>query len=75
MTTQATISAAHILGWFEGEEGYNVLTRNFSDALARLMPVYRTGLPRGKNDWVSVTPEVRSHANTNDLSNILFSMG
>ena len=75
MTTQATISAAHILGWFEGEEGYNVLTRNFSDALARLMPVYRTGLPRGKNDWVSVTPEVRSHANTNDLSNILFSWG
>ena len=70
-----TISAAHILGWFEGPEGYNVLTRNFADALARRMPVYRTALPRKHGDWVKVAPEVKRHRGTGDLANILFSWG
>jgi glycosyltransferase involved in cell wall biosynthesis len=70
-----TISAAHILGWFEGQEGYNVLTRNFADALVRRLPVYRTALPRRNGDWVSVAPEVKGHHGTGDLANILFSWG
>lgn len=70
-----TISAAHILGWFEGSEGYNVLTRNFADALARRMPVYRTRLPRKHGDWAWVAPEVAGHRGTGDLANILFSWG
>jgi glycosyltransferase involved in cell wall biosynthesis len=69
------ITAAHILGWFEGEEGYNVLTRNFAAALARLMPVYRTGLPRRSDDWVTVAPEVKQHRGTGGLANILFAWG
>ncbi len=69
------ISAAHILGWFEGSEGYNVLTRKFTDALARRMPVYRTDLPRRHGDWVTVAPQVKGHRETGDLANILFSWG
>jgi len=70
-----TISAAHILGWFEGTEGYNVLTRYFAEALARRMPVYRTALPRQHGEWVTVAPEVRSHGENRDLANILFCWG
>lgn len=70
-----TISAAHILGWFDGPEGYNVLTRNFADALARQMPVYRTDLPRRHGEWVRVAPEVKRHREAEDLANILFSWG
>jgi glycosyltransferase involved in cell wall biosynthesis len=69
------ISAAHILGWFDGPEGYNVLTRNFADALARRMPVYRTDLPRGNSDWTKVAGEVKQHRASGDLANILFSWG
>ena len=32
----------HAVAWFEGRLGYNVHSRNFFDALARLTPVHRT---------------------------------
>lgn len=69
------ITAAHILGWFEGSEGYNVLTRNFADALARRIPVYRTRLPRRHGEWAPVASEVKEHSGKADLANILFSWG
>ena len=69
------ISAAHLLGWFEGEEGYNVHTRNFAAALARRLPVYRTGLPRRDGETVSIAGDVAGHRTANDLANILFAWG
>jgi glycosyltransferase involved in cell wall biosynthesis len=69
------VSAAHILGWFEGSEGYNVLTRKFADALARRMPVCRTDLPRRHGEWSALAPEVKRHRESRDLANILFSWG
>jgi|GEM_PF-2042007 hypothetical protein len=54
-----TISAAHIFGWFEGEEGYNALTCNFTDALGRCLPVYRIALPRRNGERLRGAPEVQ----------------
>lgn len=66
------INAAHILGWFEGEEGYNVLTRNLAEAIARRIPVYRTNLPRRDGESVAIAQGTRDHAASGDLANLLF---
>lgn len=69
------ITAAHLLGWFEGEEGYNVQTRNFAAALARRMPVYRTELPRRDGEMARIATAVAGHRRADDLANILFAWG
>jgi len=70
-----SISAVHILGWFEGAEGYNVHTRNIANALERRIAVYRTQLPRQAGEVVGVAPEVQRHRDTGDLANVLICWG
>jgi len=69
------IDAIHVLGWFEGQEGYNVHTRNIADALARRITVHRTELPRRAGEVVTVASEVAKYANGDSHANLLISWG
>lgn len=70
-----TIDAIHVLGWFEGQEGYNVHTRNIADALARRITVHRTALPRRAGEVVAVASEVARYPKAGALANLLISWG
>lgn len=70
-----TVEAIHVLGWFEGHEGYNVNTRNLADALARRMPVFRTQLPRRDGEVVPVTDAVEVFRGRDGLANLLIAWG